>query len=470
MAQLVRQHGHQLVLRQLAGLDRLDGPTGDRDAAPVGGVGIRLPSGLNAQVDVTGNGSDRSEGRRPCRLEHRRLRRVGSLESAHGAKGHPLANRGSSSRDGRSPPRDNARVSGLFISYRRQDAAAYAGRLQDELATRYGRGQVFLDVADLLPGEDFASRLDAAISSADVILVVIGPQWLDAVDPYGRRRIDDPDDFIRSEVASALRLGKRVVPILVDGAQVPRQEALPDELRGLARRQAVVLTHENWRPTLQTLFQVLDPLFGPGGTASPPAAPGSLRAAPEAEAPVSSTLSFGSRLVRAYKVLRGHESGDAGPPAVARPALTSAPSLSLAATPVRGHDVFVSHASADRAFVETLVSALERVGWPCWVSYRDIPAGVPSWAEPIVTAIASSRLVLVLLTKQSIPSMELMREVTLAADEKIPLLPVSLDGTALSPGLRYFFVAGQRLDLATVDSADQVRRIVPAVAASLPAR
>ena len=80
-----------------------------------------------------------------------------------------------------------------------------------------------------------------------------------------------------------------------------------------------------------------------------------------------------------------------------------------------------------------------------------------------MTAIASSRLVLVLLTEHSIPSVEVLREVTLAADEKIPLLPVSLDATPLAPGLRYFFVAGQRLDLSAAASGERVRRILPVV-------
>ena len=115
-----------------------------------------------------------------------------------------------------------------------------------------------------------------------------------------------------------------------------------------------------------------------------------------------------------------------------------------------------------------MVRALELQGRSCWFAYRDIPPGVPSWAEPIVTAIAGSRLVLVLLTAHSIPSMEVMREVTLAADEKIPLLPVSLDGTPLSPGLRYFFVAGQRLELGRLTPAEQVQSILPAVVRQLP--
>jgi hypothetical protein len=137
--------------------------------------------------------------------------------------------------------------------------------------------------------------------------------------------------------------------------------------------------------------------------------------------------------------------------------------------PPRRHEVFVSYSSKDSEFADELVRALEMRKRTCWIAPRDIPAGVPTWAEPIVTAIASSRLVLVLLTENSIPSMEIMREVTLAADEKIPLLAVNLDATPLSPGLRYFFVAGQRLDLARLRPEERVRNIVPAVERQLPA-
>jgi hypothetical protein len=125
--------------------------------------------------------------------------------------------------------------------------------------------------------------------------------------------------------------------------------------------------------------------------------------------------------------------------------------------------VFVSYSSKDSSQVRRIVGELEKRGRLCWMAPRDIPPGVPSWAEPIVTAIASSKLMLVLLTEHSIPSVEVLREVTLAADEKVPLLGVSLDATRLSPGLRYYFVAGQRLDVAQLGIDEQVRSILPAV-------
>lgn len=125
-------------------------------------------------------------------------------------------------------------MSGLFISYRRQDAAAYAGLLHRDLQQRYP-GDVFLDVASVAPGEDFAAGLRRAVSSSAVMLVVIGPQWLSATDAHGRRRIDDPSDFIRSEIGAALAQNKPVVPVLVGGARMPEFDRVPEDVRGLLR-------------------------------------------------------------------------------------------------------------------------------------------------------------------------------------------------------------------------------------------
>ena len=129
----------------------------------------------------------------------------------------------------------------------------------------------------------------------------------------------------------------------------------------------------------------------------------------------------------------------------------------------RRHEVFVSYSTIDSASVNELVRVLESQGRRCWIAPRDIPHGVPSWSGAIATAIAGSRLVLVVLTGHSIPSTDVIREVTLADNKKIPMLPVSLDGTPLSPALEYFFVASQRLDLALSTPAEQAQSILHAV-------
>lgn len=138
-------------------------------------------------------------------------------------------------------------MSGIFISYRRNDTAGYAGRLHEALSRRFGADQVFLDIGDLQPGLDFATALDQAVASADVLLALIRPHWLSITNSAGNRRLDDPNDYVRLEIATALaREGIRVVPVLVRGTSMPRADVLPDDLKSLARRHAIELSDERW--------------------------------------------------------------------------------------------------------------------------------------------------------------------------------------------------------------------------------
>lgn len=126
----------------------------------------------------------------------------------------------------------------VFISYRRDDAAGFAQVIRDRLIDHVPRERVFMDVHDIDAGTDFVKRLEAKVDSCDVLIALIGRRW--AGDPAtGRSRLDDPDDFVRSEVGAALRRGVRVIPVLLDGATMPSIDSLPEELRGLARLNAV---------------------------------------------------------------------------------------------------------------------------------------------------------------------------------------------------------------------------------------
>jgi hypothetical protein len=134
----------------------------------------------------------------------------------------------------------------IFISYRRADTSGYAGRLADDLAERVGRHRVFRDVQGIAAGSDYVAAIDHAIARSDVLLAVIGRTWLTETDAEGRRRLDDPQDLVRQEIAAALRRGCRVVPVLVEGARMPEAAELPGELAPLAARQAVELTDQSW--------------------------------------------------------------------------------------------------------------------------------------------------------------------------------------------------------------------------------
>jgi hypothetical protein len=145
----------------------------------------------------------------------------------------------------------------IFISYRRDDSAGHAGRLFDRLRDQLGAEHVFMDVTDLRPGQDFALELERAVAKANCLLAVIGPRWLNAADGSGRRRIDDPEDFVRREVGSALSAGATVIPVLVHGATMPRTDELPEALKSLGRRQAIVLNDQRWDSDLLELVQFL---------------------------------------------------------------------------------------------------------------------------------------------------------------------------------------------------------------------
>ena len=133
----------------------------------------------------------------------------------------------------------------IFISYRRDDAAGYAGRLEEALEKCLGRGSVFRDVLDIPPGEDFAAAIRARLASAPAVLVLIGPRWAGS-EPPGQRRIDDEDDLVRLEVAVALNSGARVVPVLLPGVEMPAEADLPLTLTPLARRNAMSLSDAHW--------------------------------------------------------------------------------------------------------------------------------------------------------------------------------------------------------------------------------
>jgi TIR domain len=147
----------------------------------------------------------------------------------------------------------------IFISYRREDSEGQAGRLFDDLVAHFGQDSVFMDVVGIAPGRDFRRAIDEQVSTCGVLLAMIGKNWLEAKDESGRRRLDDPMDFVRLETASALKRDIPVIPVLVRGAAMPREEQLPPDLTELAYRNAVELSHARWDSDVQVLVNALRP-------------------------------------------------------------------------------------------------------------------------------------------------------------------------------------------------------------------
>jgi hypothetical protein len=165
----------------------------------------------------------------------------------------------------------------VFICYRREETAAHAGRLYDAMVARFGEGNVFIDVDDVGPGVDFVERIDHVLAECRALIVVMGPSWATMEDGRGGRRIDDPDDFVRREVESGLDSNATVIPVLVSGAGMPRRDSLPQELRPIARRNALELSETRWAHDIGRLFGALEELLpgGAGGETAAPLAPAS---------------------------------------------------------------------------------------------------------------------------------------------------------------------------------------------------
>ena len=150
----------------------------------------------------------------------------------------------------------------IFISYRRADSTTLTGRLYDSLVNYWGQDSVFYDVASIAPGTDFPHELRAKIADSDVMLVVIGPQWATVTHPNGEPRLHDPADYVRREVEQGLRDCKRVIPILLDGAQMPSSASLPETLRPLAHRNAFIIDDEpRFRYDVERFIKELDGLL-----------------------------------------------------------------------------------------------------------------------------------------------------------------------------------------------------------------
>lgn len=146
----------------------------------------------------------------------------------------------------------------IFVSYRRGISSGWAGRLAEKLRAHFGSGNIFMDVETLQPGSDFVDAISSAVRSSDALLAIIAPDWVSAKTKSGRRRLDDPGDFVRIEVASALSKSIRVIPVLVGGATMPTAEDLPEDLQVLARRQAHELSDTRWDFDCQRLIKTLD--------------------------------------------------------------------------------------------------------------------------------------------------------------------------------------------------------------------
>ncbi len=145
----------------------------------------------------------------------------------------------------------------VFISYRRQDNAHAAGRIFDHLAHRLGDELVFKDVYSIPDGSDFGQYIRQSIEASDIVLAVIGEHWLTIDDEHGKRRLDQPQDFVRKELEYSIQRKMAIIPILIDSASMPHSDELPESLRVLATLQAAHLRDSDFRYDFERLFGVI---------------------------------------------------------------------------------------------------------------------------------------------------------------------------------------------------------------------
>lgn len=152
-------------------------------------------------------------------------------------------------------------AAGIFISYRRIDTNWAAVSLKNHIARHLPGAPVFMDIETVEPGHDFVEAINANVDQCRILLAVIGPNWLTVSDNFGQRRLDDPNDFVRLEIARALERKIRVIPILVDGADMPPAKVLPNPLGPLSRRNAVTVNHHSHSRDFEEITKFLDKTF-----------------------------------------------------------------------------------------------------------------------------------------------------------------------------------------------------------------
>jgi hypothetical protein len=145
----------------------------------------------------------------------------------------------------------------IFISYRRDDSEGEAGRLFDDLTREFGSQNVFMDVAGIRPGVDFVKAIETNVADCGVLLAIIGPTWATITNAHGLRRLDDPNDFVVLEIASALKREVPVIPVLVHAAKMPSPDELPESLKSFSHRNSVELSHTRWPSDVSLLIEAL---------------------------------------------------------------------------------------------------------------------------------------------------------------------------------------------------------------------
>jgi hypothetical protein len=334
-------------------------------------------------------------------------------------------------------------VPSIFISYRRDDTAAYAGRLYDRLVAEFGTDNVVMDIEVVEPGVDFRDHIRKLVAASNIMLVLIGPQWAYAADHSGKRHLDTPGDFVRLEIATALKNDVRVVPVLVRGADIPPVDSLPDDIRALARRHAIELNDHGWAQDVGRLIDAIQSLtaYRPG----------------KAPKPIQESVS------RSWVT----------PQRASRQKAFTPDTSSDSSTQVRGdadgdpRDIFISYAEEDSVTASHLARELRTHHQSTWTYEEDGIGGV-SHLTQVLEVIDSCRAVVLIASKHSVNARNVIKEIEAAHGGDKMLIPVRLGMThqelvAANPILRMAIGTAVTLSLDPDNIAATAKRIARAM-------
>jgi hypothetical protein len=270
---------------------------------------------------------------------------------------------------------------GIFISYRRDDSAGYAGRITDSFEEYFGKDNVFGDIDSIEPGLDFSEAIERALESSEVLVAVIGKNWLTATDAAGRKRLQDPHDYVRMEIAVALQRNLRVVPVLVQGAAMPSTDELPDDLAPLSRRNAFEIHDSSWRDDLRHLITALDGV-----------------------------------LKRRRPYLR-HQGERSTGGTVEREEIPAEQPAHTQSDVISRETIFISYSRKDwDKFVEPLIIDLRRWGFKVWTD-QDFIRGGQQWKDSIQEALDTCERMVLCVSPDSLKSRYVRDEYRYFVDE-----------------------------------------------------
>jgi Caspase domain/TIR domain len=262
--ELAKLLGETNPARALAARQALEKTT-DEDHPRVAGLArIALGASPAVAADQVQQALDRArQALQPGRVAQEHASQQVKDEAGHEAGTQTSSTRPSDSAQALSSAGTIANTGGIFISYRREETASWAGRLYDHLTNHFSEDRVFINTDLINVSDDFRRTATDALSSCDVLLVLIGPAWSTVTDSAARRRIDNPDDFVRIEIETGLQQDIRVIPVLVEGATLPRSSDLPPSLQPLLRRQALQFSgtsfqHEAFQHEASHLVEILE--------------------------------------------------------------------------------------------------------------------------------------------------------------------------------------------------------------------